>query len=500
VADKSVIIIGGGIAGLSVGCYAQMNGYRTQILEMHDRPGGLCTSWTRDGYNINGCIHLLVGCGENSYFYPIWEELGAVQGRQFEYYEDYVGFEGTDGRTFTLHSNIHRLEEHMMNVAPEDHRQIKGFIEGIRGCLRFDPPIRKAPELYGPIDGLGALFKLFPHLGFLRKWFKITMRDYAMRFKSTLIRELFSYLWFPDSPVLFFMMTLSMLHQKSSGYPLGGSLEFSRSIESRYLDLGGQCHYGLKVSNILVENNRAVGIKFEDGTEQRADYVISAADGYTTVFDLLDGQYLNERIRGYYKKLPIFPPLIYMSLGLNQSFDLTSGTSTGLNFPVREPFTIAGEELNRLGIRVQNFDPTAAPSGKTLAKVVIPSNFAFWKPLQEDSEGYQAEKEQIGDQVVSILDNRFPGLANMIEMWDMATPITYYRYTGNWQGSHQGWMITPKTGALRMKNVLPGLGNFFMVGHWVEPGGGVPTAALSGRNVTQFLCKQDRKPFVTTVP
>ena len=67
--DKSVIIIGGGIAGLSVGCYAQMNGYRTQIFEMHNRPGGLCTSWQRKGYNIHSGIHLLVGCGEKSDFY-----------------------------------------------------------------------------------------------------------------------------------------------------------------------------------------------------------------------------------------------------------------------------------------------------------------------------------------------------------------------------------------------------------------------------------------------
>jgi phytoene dehydrogenase-like protein len=120
--------------------------------------------------------------------------------------------------------------------------------------------------------------------------------------------------------------------------------------------------------------------------------------------------------------------------------------------------------------------------------------------LYEDSSRYKAEKEQICDQVVSILDQRFPGFANLIEMRDVASPITYIRYTGNWQGSHQGWMVTPKTGLFRMKHVLPGLDNFFMAGHWVEPGGGVPSAALSGRNVTQILCKKDKKPFVTTVP
>ena len=338
-----------------------------------------------------------------------------------------------------------------------------------------------------------------PHLGFLRKWFKISMHDFAQRFQNTLLRELFSDLWFPESPVLFCMMTLCMLHRKLSGYPLCGSLPFARSIEGRYLDLGGQCHYEAKVSRIVVENDRAKGIILEDGTEQRADYVVSAADGYTTIFDMLDGQYVNKTIRGYYSKLPIFPPLIFIALGLRQSRDF-SHNSAGLNLPVGEPVTIAGEKMKRLGIRFHDFDPTAAPPGKTLAKILIPSNLAYWEPFREDSSRYEAEKEHICDQVVSILDRRLPGFAGLIEMRNVASPLTYVRYTGNWQGSHQGWMLTPKAGFLRMKKVLPGLENFFMVGHWVQPGGGVPMAALSGRNVAQLLCKKDKRPFVTTVP
>jgi phytoene dehydrogenase-like protein len=43
--DKSIIIIGAGLAGLSTGCYAQMNGYKTQIFEMQNKPGGVCVSW-----------------------------------------------------------------------------------------------------------------------------------------------------------------------------------------------------------------------------------------------------------------------------------------------------------------------------------------------------------------------------------------------------------------------------------------------------------------------
>ena len=62
---KSVAIIGAGIGGLATGCYLQMNGYDTQIFEMHDKPGGLCTAWERKGYTIDGCIQWLIGSSPN---------------------------------------------------------------------------------------------------------------------------------------------------------------------------------------------------------------------------------------------------------------------------------------------------------------------------------------------------------------------------------------------------------------------------------------------------
>ena len=80
--SKSIAIVGGGIAGLSAGCYGRMNGYQTTIFEMHDLPGGQCTAWTRNGYTIDGCIHWLVGSSSANSFNKVWRELGAVQGRK----------------------------------------------------------------------------------------------------------------------------------------------------------------------------------------------------------------------------------------------------------------------------------------------------------------------------------------------------------------------------------------------------------------------------------
>ena len=113
---------------------------------------------------------------------------------------------------------------------------------------------------------------------------------------------------------------------------------------------------------------------------------------------------------------------------------------------------------------------------------------------------YKLEKEKIANKVIALLDKRFPGLAAQVEMCDVATPTTYERYTGNRWGSYQGWLITTKNMGMRFDKSLPGLKNFYMVGQWVELGGGLPSVALSGRNVAQIICKQDKKKFVTTTP
>jgi phytoene dehydrogenase-like protein len=163
VRDKSISIIGAGIAGLSTGCYGQMNGYRTRIFEMHTRPGGVCTAWKRKGYTIDSCIHWLVGSRPRTAFYRFWEELGAVQGCRMIDHEVYMRVEGKGGKVFIVYTDLNRLEQHMKELAPEDKDIIEEFIKGVHTLTRFEMPIEKAPELYSPIDGLKMMVKMFPY-------------------------------------------------------------------------------------------------------------------------------------------------------------------------------------------------------------------------------------------------------------------------------------------------------------------------------------------------
>ncbi len=413
-------------------------------------------------------------------------------------YEEFMRIEGANGKVFIIYTDIDRLEQHMKELSPADKEVIEEFIEGIRACTRSDLPIEKAPELYGPLNGFKVLFKLFPFLKIMRKWKKISVQGFAKRFSDPFLREVFPLPFdLPDFSIMGMLMTLAWMHNKAAGYPIGGSLEFSRAIEGRYLGLGGEIRYRSPVSKILTENDQAMGVRLADGTEHRSDIVISTADGHATIFDMLEGKYINDKIRGYYDKLPIFPPLVQVALGVARSFE---GLPPSIIYHLKEPITIAGQERKTIGVEIHNFDPTLAPQGKTVVKVMFLSDYDYWKKLKQDLARYKAEKEQIADKVIALLDQHFPGLAGQVEMCDVATPMTWERYTGNWRASFEGWLITTKTFGMRMSKTLPGLKNFYMAGQWVEPGGGVPSAAMSGRNVIQIICKQDKKPFAASIP
>lgn len=226
------------------------------------------------------------------------------------------------------------------------------------------------------------------------KWRGISTSNYSQRFQNLFLKEAFfeAFAGKMDMPVLGMLTTLGWLNNKAAGYPLGGSLEFSRAMERRYMGLGGEIAYQSRVVKILVEKDRAVGVRLADGSEHRADWVISAADGHTTIFEMLDGKYADKKIRGYYENLPLFEPLIYVGLGVNGTFNDFPSSVGGLNFPLAETVPLGGKEVNRLGVTIYNFDPSLAPPGQTTLKVMFPVNYDWWKTLAQDPARYRAER------------------------------------------------------------------------------------------------------------
>jgi len=497
---EKVIIIGAGIAGLSCGCYLQMNGIQTEILEASLLPGGLCTAWHRGPYVFDGCLRWLIGTRPPSAFHQIWQELGAINSRKILDQKEILRVEDTEGKSLSVPSDLDELAREFKRISPDDSRLIDQLVRAARRCAPLEPPLEKPIELMTHRERMRTGLRYLPMLPVILRWKNLPITTYLARYKSNLVREAFSAIASNEHmSALVLVMVLAFRTRNNCGFVAGGSWDFAMAIADRYSRLGGNIRYKSKVASVVVENNRAVGVRCDDGTVVPAWTVVSCADGNTTIFKMLDGQFVDKQIRYLYENCLPFPAIIQVSLGIKKVFPDAPHT---LNLPLAQHLRVDDQTRhNRLEVETFGSDSALCPAGTTVMTVRLPTSNEFWTGLKKsDPQRYRAEKKRLAQEIIAILDKRFPGLAENLDRSDIATPATFVRYTGNWQGSYEGWLPTPRILGRRIPYTLPGLKDFYMAGHWVVAGGGLPSAALSGRYVAQMICAQKGKVFATAEP
>lgn len=503
--EKKAIIIGAGMAGLSTGVHLQKNGYDTLILEAHSQPGGLVAAWRRGRYLFDGCLHWLPGCNRQSGFYEVNDELFGMAKLDLVRHETIMDVECLDNidpngdRFFHMYADIDRLQAYMKAMSPADAGVIDWFAKLARVYAKYKfPPNLKPPQLMTLSDKLGMV-RYLPLLIGMKRIAKYSVKDFAARFQHPFLREAFTRVCLgQDYPISIIAVQVAFGHQQSSAYVLGGSATLVRAAEAKYLACGGELRCGTRVATIRVAEGKARGVKLQDGTEIAADIVVSAADGRWTLFTALEGRYLSPDLRDLYaeKKLAVFDANVYVSLGLKRRLD---GLSHQLVFVFDEPLTLCdGSRHCYLAAHIVNYDPGFAPNGCTVINVMLSTKAdQFWVDLRDrDRQAYLRAKEQAKDFVVDVLERKIGGIREHIEEWDVATPATFIRYTGNWRGSIQGWMPGKDFPAAKPpRRELPGLRDFYMVGQWTEPGGGITPAIKTGRDIAWMICVRDGKRF-----
>lgn len=494
-ANNKLIIIGAGIAGLATGCYARMNGYDVEIFEMFTQPGGMCTSWKRKGYTFDYCIHNLGGTAQGSDLHQVWEELGALEGTKIIDRDVFVRVEGPSGEHLEWFTELDKLDRHLKSIAPEDIRPIDDLMTAARRFISAD-------FFALQLGGFRKSIKLLSRLPAVNRWSKVKLGEFARRFRNPFLRRAFLHVMYDipgaEVPMLALLLFMSGFENGDLGWPVGGSLAFSRRIEKRFKELGGVVNYKSRVEKILVVNDRAVGVRLVDRSEHRGDRIVSAADGYTTIFDMLEGRYLNETIQQYYKDVGESSPFgLVIFLGLDGSLKEEPHALTLL---LDEPLDLGKIEQDSLHLVIFEPETGLASEGKSVLKIEAQANSYYWKKRRDaDLKSYREEKERMARRIIDRIESRFPGLREKIEVVDISTPPTAERFTGNRFGWQAG---PPKKDAAKimrkgLSKMLPGLDNFYMVGQWASASIGVSTVALIGRNFVKDLCKKDKKSFVT---
>lgn len=494
---KSIIIIGAGMGGLSAGIYGRMNGYETRIFEGHAKAGGQCTSWKRKGYTFDPCLHHFFGCRPGTSVNRMWQELGALP-RETVMVGECTSVASTDGKMFVDRYDPEKLKAELLSLSPADTKAVGEYLKGIEAFA--DGKIDEAVSS----GSLWKMLAVLPAMLRVRKWMKMTMRDFAGLFSDPFLKRAFAQLIYsnPDGPLFFHFMRHAGGMNGDVRWPVGGAGEFVKSIEARYLALGGKINFCAKVQKILVENDKAVGVRLADGSEHRADIVISNADGRKTILEMLDGTYMNEVVRGYCAPSADETPFA-VDVFLGVDLDLSREPSS-MVLLLDRPETIAGRAQECLEVQLYGFDKSMAPAGKGVIKVELTASYAYWKRLHEtDREQYKREKKKAAEQVIEALEIRFPGIKGQVEVVDVCTLLTWERY----MGGTQGWFNFPSRkldfsmreglSDKKFKMTLPGLSGFYFVGVWSTAMGSLAHNANSGKTIIRRICREDGRKFTT---
>ncbi|MEI6124058.1 MAG: NAD(P)/FAD-dependent oxidoreductase [Bacteroidota bacterium] len=501
-----VNIIGAGVSGLSVGCYLQMNGFETHIYEKNATSGGLCTSWKRGEYTFDGCIHWLLGSNHSNPFYKLWSELIDMDSIDFVNHKVRAEIEvknsvdSNGNKIFHLYTNLNKLEQYMFDIAPEDSRVIRKFIRAIRKIQQYEVPpiVDKVPRLLTFREKIRMIEHL-PLLMFIMKWKKVTNFSFADEFKNPFLKESFQLLYDGDDiNLLILMIPLASYDKNGAGYPIGGSYQFAQKIEQKYIALGGEIRFGKSVEKIICKNDNAIGLQLNDGSMIESDITISAADWQYTLFKALDGRYTNQLIHklNEQKELKVYYSIFMVALGVSRKFE---DFPHFFRFPLKVDLVSPdGTSYSRLEVHIYNYDPTLAPEGKTVLSVSFYTTQGdFWINLRSsDKAKYDGIKNVFAQEIINALEQKLENIKAFIEEVDIITPATYQRYTANRAGSVQGWLPNKNLTARSPIDIdLPGLNNFYYTGHWVMPGGGLPVAIKTGRDLTQIICRRNNIKF-----
>ena len=492
--SKKIVIIGGGIAGLSASIYAAMNGFDTQIVEMHSVAGGQCTAWDRKGYRFDYCLHWLVGTSKGT-FHEIWKETNVINNEtEIIDHEIHSRILDDEGNEFIIYTNIDRWEKYLIELAPEDNMSIRKMCNDMRKSALLEP-FALAPELRSTLDYIKIIPRMLPVFNVIRKFGRLTCKEYfdKLNFKSKRIKSVFFSLYGNRNfSALAFIFMLGWFNQKNAGYIKGGSYPLAQRMVDKLWKMGGKISYKKKVDEIIVENDMAKGVLLSNGTIISADYVISAADGYSTIYNMLEAKYISKEVDFAYKNWELFTSIVQVSFGINKMIQADSPILINISKD-----KMIGKTALENGFSLMNysFDTTMAPEGKTTIILRYDSPWSLWEKMS--AKEYKAEKLQIQKDATILLEKEFPGISEFIEVIDVATPKTNVRYTGVKDGAYEGFMPSKENMMKSLKMQLPGLQNFYMAGQWLFPGGGLPPSAQTGKWAVQLICKKEKQPFIS---
>jgi phytoene dehydrogenase-like protein len=507
-----VIVIGAGVGGLTSAALLSKAGLSVCVLEKEPRVGGYLAGFRRKHFVFDTAIHWLNQYGPDGILEKLFNAIGSDHPRAVE--QQRIRRYKGEKFDYLLTNQPDELRDQLIRDFPEDKkgieklfskaRQIGRSFKNYNRIFRSEETMSFFQRLKNKFRMLEFAIPFIPYLSFSGE--KGLKKGFDRFFKNPRLQEIFS----GEQEILGCLIPIgwSYFHDFQSP-PKGGSQVIPQWLQYVVNFYKNPVCLQCQVKEIFVENGKCTGLNFEHkGKIQRMNskYIIAACDIETLYEKMLPSDAIPSDLKKKLKDADLYSSSITVSVALDCTAE-SLGFNEELVHLVDENQSFcdhSGGDPRRSEISVlapSMRDKSLAPENQGTLTLYMPACMDYkdeWHTQMDifgkrvRGESYQELKKEVADILIGRVEDKIaPGLRDHILFYEVATPITHWRYTGNKNGT----MMGARPGRQNMKNKISHyqtpVKNLILGGHWAELGGGVPIAAKAGANASLLILKKE---------
>jgi phytoene desaturase len=480
--QKSVIIIGAGLGGLALSGMLGKKGYKVTLLEKNDSVGGRARLWQKDGFTFD--------LGPSWYMMPdVFEHFFSLMDEDINDYislqklgPSYRVFLKSNGAEYDFYGDIEKNKQTFESIEKGSGEVLEKFL----ASTKYQYEIAKQEFMFKNYDSIfDFMNKRMMTLGAKLPLFKKQKNIIDKLFKSELLRKVMQYQTVllgtspGETPGIY-----SMMNYVDFGlgvwYPKGGIIAVPNALKSITKKYGVSIRTNADVEKIIVEANKAKGVRLKDGTELYADIVVSNADIVHTDKTLLGGEHQQKSTK-YWEKRSLAPSAFILYLGVKGKIPKAEHHnlifSKSWDGYAKEVFSSSGVWPNDPSLYVcvpSKTDISVAPSGDENVFVLVP----IAPGLEYTDEFIKQYKEKIISELATSFN--VPDLKDRIVVERTYCVKDFIADYNAFKGTALGLAHTlGQTAIFRPNNVHKKIKNLFYVGAGTNPGIGMPICLIS---------------------
>lgn len=468
--NYDAIIIGAGISGLVCGCYLAKAGVKTLNVEKNAKPGGYCASFVSKGFHFDTCAHAISSLRKDGRLSKLLNGIG-INDQLSTKKHDPSEIIITPDHRIEIFSDFGQTVSEFQKNFPKQKKQIEEFFKFI---------------VFSPIDEFLLLRRtVFEQM--LDKYFDDT------KLKTILSIMMLQLVGLHPSRLSALVACLLWREFMFDGgyYPVGGMQRLADVLLERFIELNGEAIFCKKVREIKINKNSVKGVVLEDERSLCSRYVVAACDSRQTFFDLLGQHNISEEITATINSMEPSSSGFLVYLGLDEY-------PNDLSKLRANHYIINNCDMDKLYSSFLNCDnehfaitssTVRDPSLGSKESICLASNGLY----KEQSYWNSENKNKLANKFIKLTEKIIPDLSKHIVFKSIATPLTLYHWTLNYQGAAYGWASTPEQFQNPDISERTAIDNLYITGHWANSSSGITFVANSAFNAAKLVVRKAQR-------